>query len=120
MTAAFHSNEPRDGAVEYSAQPLHTEAMGFYPLLSDKKLGIKDAALRLGVSTTTMRRLVEKGEMPAIAITSRLLFLEQDLEDYLRSKHGFAKSRDERPEIHPALPKHVLNSPFLKKLRKAA
>ena len=94
--------------------------MGFYPLLSDKKLGIKDAAAHLGVSTTTMRRLVEKGELPAISITSRLLFLERDLEDYLRAKHGFAKSRDDRPEIHPALPKHVLNSPFLKKLRKAA
>lgn len=120
MTGVVHGNGRQNGAIESTTQPPHTEPMGYYPLLSDGKLGIKDAAIRLGVSTSTMRRLVERGELPAISITSRLLFLERDLEDYLQSKHGFSKSRDDRPEIHPALPKHVLNSPFLKKLRKAA
>lgn len=120
MTTDIHRQELGDGAVENPAQPLHTEPMGFYSLLSDKKLGIKNAAVLLGVSASTLRRLVERGELPAIAMTSRLLFLERDLEDYLRAKRGFAKGRDDRPEVHPALPKHVLNSPYLRKLRKAA
>lgn len=110
---------PSIAPIEENAQMPDTEDMGIYPLLSDGKLNAKQAANRLGVSVATVRRLVQRGELPAIAITSRPIFLASDLEAYIKSKRGFAKTRDDRPEVDPALPKHVLNSPFLTNARKA-
>ena len=67
-------------------------------LLCVNKLSLKEAAKKLGVGETTMRRLVRRGELPCIKLGSKQLFLEQDLNDYLQARYG----RVQQPEFPTA------------------
>jgi excisionase family DNA binding protein len=43
-------------------------------------LSLKDAAIELGVSTATMRRLISTGRLPAVRLTRRLQIDVRDLD----------------------------------------
>jgi excisionase family DNA binding protein len=55
--------------------------------MEDRLVALKDAARYLGISTTTMRRLVRTGEVRAYRIANRKLMVRlSDLEAYIASR----------------------------------
>jgi excisionase family DNA binding protein len=66
--------------------------------ISRSGLTLEQAALYVGVSATTLRRIVERGELPAARVggsqKGRLILLLKDLDEYLeKQKEAFKKSR---------------------------
>ena len=58
-------------------------------------IGIGKVAETLGVSTATIRKLVEAGELPAYTIGSRYRFVAEDVKTYIeRNKVQQAKGKD--------------------------
>ena len=53
-------------------------------LLGEQKLSVKEAATRMGIGATSLRRLINSGEIPVIHIGGKLLVLARDMEAFLR------------------------------------
>lgn len=57
-------------------------------LVGEPKLTLKQAALAMGISVTTLRRLVAYGEIPVIQYDGRVVFLTRDIDEYLEGRYG--------------------------------
>jgi excisionase family DNA binding protein len=64
-------------------------------------IGIKEAAVRLGVADSTIRRWLKDGALPYYRIGGRIRFEEQDIEDYKQGKRVEAVTDKQEP-ITPA------------------
>ncbi len=64
-------------------------------------LDIEAAATCLGVSVSTVRRLVRSGDLPAFRVGRQLRFRPEDIDAYIESKRIFPRGgspRDARDE----------------------
>ncbi len=86
-------------------------------LLLARKLGVKEAAQVLGIGITTMRRVINAGEIPVIRIQGKILIMDSDLQGFLASHYGRLKisAHKSATSCLPPLPKEVRESPFLKR-----
>ena len=83
-------------------------------LLCAKKLTLLEAAKKMGLGETTMRRIVRRGEIPCLKYGTKQLFFEHDLEVFMQAHYG-RMAQPERPSTraHAAPPDYLKNSPHL-------
>jgi excisionase family DNA binding protein len=73
-------------------------------------LGVADAAARLGIGQSTLRRIVARGLMPKVMIGSRMVFRTEDLDAYVAEHRQ--PGRVARPALRDrAAPASVANLP---------
>lgn len=63
-------------------------------LVAEPKRTLGEAAKMMGVSVSTVRTLVAKGDMPAIRIGGKRLVLLRDIEFFLSSRYGIQKPQN--------------------------
>ena len=106
------------------AQPAETHscmARNGMSLGQQKKLTLPEAARYMGLGETTMRRIIQRGEIPCLKYGTKQLFLEHDLEVFMQGHYG-RMIQPEIPTTHAqtAIPDYVKNSPHLQPKGKAA
>ena len=82
-------------------------------LQSEPKLTVKEAAGRIGIGVTSLRRLINEGQLPVLRLGTKILLLERDVEQYLQGHYGHIVVA-ECPHPRPGLPEWVRNSDVLK------
>ena len=61
-------------------------------IVYQKKYTVPEASKLLGISETSLRGIIARGEIPVIRIQkAKILILEQDLEEFIKSKYGVLK-----------------------------
>ena len=85
-------------------------------LVAEPKRTLSEAAKIMGVSVTTVRTLVAKGELPALRIGGKRLVLLRDIESFLSSRYGVQKPTPTvfHNRLNP-LPQAVLESAHLRR-----
>ncbi len=53
-------------------------------LVDDQKLSLPEAAKVIGISSNSLRRVIEQGRLPVLRILTKTLILESDVEQFLR------------------------------------
>ena len=81
-------------------------------LLAAVKLSVKEAAARIGVGATTLRRMINDGQIPVLKINEKLMLLESDLEEYLRGHYG-PVSVPPSPRANSRIPMEITDSDVL-------
>lgn len=85
-------------------------------LLEEKKFTLNQAASAMGVSKSTLRRMVAQGDIPVIKYDGRWLFLQRDIETCLAERYGrFTKAKPTSRSM-PVLPDRWRNSSVLQKV----
>jgi len=56
-------------------------------LVAARKLSLTESAKALGISQTSVRRLIQNGHLPILKIGGVIKILERDLEAYLQTEH---------------------------------
>jgi excisionase family DNA binding protein len=75
-----------------SRQEENREELYRHPVLS-----IRQVCLLLGISRSTLHRLIRKGRLPSTKVGGRVLFLKDDIEGLLSAGCGSTKGEDDRP-----------------------
>jgi excisionase family DNA binding protein len=85
-------------------------------LVAEPKRTLGEAAKIMGVSVTTVRTLVTKGELPALRIGSKRLVLLRDIETFLSARYGVQQPTPTviHNRLNP-LPQAVLESTHLRR-----
>lgn len=80
-------------------------------LLNARKLNVREAAGRVGISESSLRRLIWRGQLAALTVGGKVVVLERDLEDLLQRSYGRVqvKQREHRRRERS----EVLKSPHL-------
>jgi len=85
-------------------------------LLHEKKLSVKQAAGVMGIGATTLRRLINDGEIPVICFNGKMLLLERDIENYLQGHYGRMEAVDLTPK-RAELPEALKHADVLVKVK---
>lgn len=83
--------------------------------LHERKYDVRKGAEHLGISTATLRRLIQNGDIPILRIGGRIFLLERDLDEFLQGH--YSAQRPAKVELSPSrerLPDKVLNSKHLR------
>jgi len=84
-----------------------------------KKLTLPEAADYMGIGGTTLRRIVRRGELPCLKLSTKQLFLQRDLEAYLQGHYGrMAQPQAPTNHAHAAPPDYLKDSPHLQPKRR--
>lgn len=83
-------------------------------LIHDQKLSIPEAAEVIGISSNSLRRIIEQGRLPVLRILTKTLILESDVEQFLRESRMSVKRVENTRTSLPPLPASVINSKYLK------
>ena len=105
--------QPDNGVEPRGNGMARTESQG--KLLFAKKFTVKEAARLIGVGTTTLRNMVYGGQIPAIKIGSKVMLLEDELENFLVASHVTIKSAPNVRTTMPPRPDFIANSALLSK-----
>ena len=89
-------------------------------LIHEKKYGVKEASILLGLSESGLRLVISKGGIHVLRIGSKMMLLERDIEDFLRSRLVVYQRAVEPVRISSRLPKHILESDLINPKRKSA
>ena len=81
-------------------------------LLAATKLSVKEAAGRMGIGATTLRRMINDGQIPVLKINEKVMLLESDVEEYLRGHYG-PVSVPPTPRAGTRIPTRILQSDVL-------
>lgn len=84
-------------------------------LLGERKLTLNQAASAMGLSKSTLRRMVSQGDLPVIRFDGRWLFLQRDIEAYLVGRYGRITKAKAPTRNKPLLPDRWRNSSVLQK-----
>ena len=99
--------------IDPGSHPGSTGGKSFR-LIEARKYTLKEAGKLAGVSEATMRNEVKFGEIPVIRIGTKMMIIEQDLEQYLQ-RHYLYEGNIKSPSVGcPSLPDWVEDSPLLK------
>ena len=99
--------------VDPASQPGSTGGHSFR-LIEARKYTLKEAGKLAGVSEATMRNEVKSGEIPVIRIGTKMMVIEQDLEQYLQRDYLYVGIKESPSVGCPSLPDWVEDSPLLK------
>ena len=89
-------------------------------LLHQRKYSIKEASKLAGTGETTMRRIIQNGEIRVLMIGGKIQILEKDLEAFLQGNYGpIRQDAPEKPKVIP-LPSHIQESDLLNPRSKSA
>lgn len=84
-----------------------------------KKLTLPEAADYMGIGGTTLRRIVRRGELPCLKLSTKQLFLQRDLEAYMQGHYGrMAQPQAPTNHAHAAPPDYLKDSPHLQPKRR--
>ena len=83
-------------------------------LIDDAKLSIPEAAKAIGISSNSLRRIIEQGRLPVLKILTKTLILASDVEKLLKDSRCFVKTVEQSGNRLPPLPAEVINSPYLR------
>ena len=83
-------------------------------LIDDQKLSLPEAAKVIGISSNSLRRVIEQGRLPVLRILTKTLILESDVEQFLRESRMSVRRVENTRTSLPPLPASVINSKYLK------
>jgi excisionase family DNA binding protein len=115
MPSPLQPHPPIDLASQSGSTGGHS-----FRLIEARKYTLKEAGKKAGVSEATMRNEVKFGEIPVIRIGTKMMIIEQDLEQYLQRHYQYEGNRESPSVGCPSLPDWVENSPLLKPKRNAS
>lgn len=83
--------------------------------LHERKYDVRKGAEHLGISTATLRRLIQNGDIPILRIGGRIFLLEQDLDEFLQGHYSAQRpAKGEWSRSRERLPKEVVASRHLR------
>ena len=106
-------NSPR--RLEKMASDQLLGRLGGGSFLHERKYDVRKGAEHLGISTATLRRLIQNGDIPILRIGGRIFLLERDLDEFLQG--NYSAQRPAKGKLSPSrerLPDKVLNSKHLR------
>lgn len=89
-------------------------------LIHERKYGVKEASKLLGLSESGLRLVISKGGIPVLRIGSKMMLLERDIEDFLRSSLVVYQQAENPIKTSSRLPKHFAESDLIHPKRRSA
>jgi len=83
-------------------------------LMDDQKLSLPEAAKVIGISSNSLRRVIEQGRLPVLRILTKTLILASDVEQFLQESRMSVRRVENTRTSLPPLPASVLNSKHLR------
>jgi len=83
-------------------------------LLCARKVTIPQAAKGMGMGTTSLRRIIARGEIPVLKMTGRTLLLESDIEAFIAASRVRVRTIIIPCNQLRPLPEEIANSEHLK------
>lgn len=83
-------------------------------LIDDAKLSIPEASKAIGISSNSLRRIIEQGRLPVLRILKKTLILASDVEKFLEESRCVITPTVQIKSRLPPLPAEVINSIHLR------